>query len=261
MRDPLEGITADGMITTGVGRHRVPTAFEPVLDAAREGIAGTDPDAAVYLYGSVATGQARPGRSDVDLLAIGLNRDVAGRLARMLSARFAATCRGVEIGSAHPDDLTGERDEAYGFRVFLRHYCVHLAGSDRRRPGHDFPADARAARKLNGDIARAAGRWREALADTDPPGPLAVRVARKTLLAVAGLVSVHDGTWTTDRAGAARRWGEIEPALADGLAVLADWTDRVPDVDRRTVDRFLLSAVDPVIERFEDRIGLWSVPS
>jgi hypothetical protein len=40
------------------------------------------------------------------------------------------------------------------------------------------------------------------------------RVARKTLLAVAGLVSVHDTTWTTDREGATQRWSVIDPPLS-----------------------------------------------
>ncbi|MCM0638919.1 hypothetical protein [Cellulomonas wangsupingiae] len=53
----------------------------------------------------------------------------------------------------------------------------------------------------------------------NPTGPRPTRVARKTLLAVAGLVSVHDHTWTTDRSRAVRRWCEIEPALdTDGVA-------------------------------------------
>ena len=42
-------------------------------------------------------------------------------------------------------------------------------------------------------------------------------LARKSLLATAGLVSVHDRTWTTDRHSAARRWGQIEPVWATSL--------------------------------------------
>jgi hypothetical protein len=50
-------------------------------------------------------------------------------------------------------------------------------------------------------------------------------VARKTLLAVAGIVSVHDRTWTTDRELAARRWAAVDPARAAGLTTLLDWSD------------------------------------
>lgn len=43
---------------------------------------------------------------------------------------------------------------------------------------------------------------------------LGVRIARKTLLAVAGLVSIHDRTWTTGRSRAVQRWSELKPDLA-----------------------------------------------
>jgi len=64
-------------------------------------------------------------------------------------------------------------------------------------------------------------------------GPLGVRVARKTLLAVAGLVSVHDRTWTTGRSRAVWRWSELDPALADDGIIVA------------------------IVERFDSLIGLW----
>ena len=168
-------------------------------------------------------------------------------------------CRGVEIGAAHPDDVTGDHDEAYGFRVFLRHYCVPLAGVDRYRPTHDFLADARAARGFNGDIAEYRRRWYAALDDVtaDELDELAVRMARKTLLAVAGLVSLPDHTWTTDRETASRRWGELEPDLADGLATLGRWVDGVHGVDHETVERILTATVTPIAVRFADQVGLW----
>lgn len=57
--------------------------------------------------------------------------------------------------------------------------------------------------------------------------PAARRAARKTLLAVAGLVSVHHA-WTTDRSRAVRRWSELEPGLATQLGRLHSLTWRSP---------------------------------
>jgi hypothetical protein len=135
-----------------------------------------------------------------------------------------ACAGGVEIAAAEAEDLAGDSDAAYGFRVFLRHYCIHLAGPDPSAWLPAFPADTRAARGFNGDIARHCRRWRQELGSgTVPADLLGVRAARKTLLAVAGLVSVCDRTWTTDRARAARRWGEIEPGTAAPLRRLLSW--------------------------------------
>ena len=210
MHDPGEGVAPDGTIVTGVSRERVPAAFEPVLAAATEAVGD---DVALYLHGSVATGQARLGASDVDLLAVGLPVPVAAEVGRALSARFAGSARGVEIGPARPEDFDGDAAEQYGNRVFLRHYCAHVSGPARPDlPA--FPADARAARGFNGDIAAHALGWHDAVRAGADPVALGHRVARKALLALASLVSVHDSTWTTDRATAAVRWSEVDREMA-----------------------------------------------
>lgn len=69
MPDPDEGLTAAGVITTGVDRSRVPDWAEPILADAIETIG--DRARAVYLYGSVATGQARRGVGELDVIASG----------------------------------------------------------------------------------------------------------------------------------------------------------------------------------------------
>jgi hypothetical protein len=136
MADPEEGVAADGMIRRGAHRDRVPAYFEPVL-ADAIALLGDD-GASLYVYGSVATGTVRPGSSDVDLLSIDLPE--AAVLGQRLSARYADRCRSVEVAAATAADLVGDTDAAYGFRVFLRHYCVHLAGPD---PAAALPAFSR----------------------------------------------------------------------------------------------------------------------
>jgi predicted nucleotidyltransferase len=258
MRDPGEGVAGDGTITTGVDRSLVPERFEPALSAAVAAIAeAASVDVSVYLYGSVATGRARPAQSDVDLLTVGLAPKRAAELGRELSGQFSGLCRGLEIAAVTPGDLEGESDEAYGNRVFLRHYCLHLAGPDHAHGLPAFPADARAACGFNGDIAQHAVRWRAALAAGDEPQRLGRRLARKTLLAVAGLVSIHDGSWTTDRAFAAERWAEIEPELRAALQDLLAWSDGQALPGRDEAQRMLNVSAARVIAAFAETIGLW----
>ena len=254
MPDPREGVAADGTIVTGADRSRVPAAFEPVLADAVAFSAGCK--ASLYVYGSVANGTVRPGLSDVDLLSVDL-ADPDG-VGQVLSARYAGLCRAVEISPATAADLVGGSDSAYGFRVFLRHYCVHLAGPDPSAALPAFPADTRAARGFNGDIAWFHRRWQRALEAGTAADLLGVRAARKTLLAVAGLVSVHDRTWTTDRAGAARRWGEIEPGFAAPLGQLLSWAAAERRPAREEVRRAL--AGDGIVAAVVDRFGLhWTI--
>ena len=267
MADADEGVAADGTIRTGARRDRVPAIFEPVMtdavafagrSAAGTSAAGPSAPASLYVYGSVANGTARPGSSDVDLLSIDLPD--ASILGQRLSARYAGICRGVEVAAATVADLSGDTDAAYGYRVFLRHYCVHLAGPDPASALSAFPADTRAARGFNGDLGQFLRRWRRELeSGTVAAGPLGFRVARKTLLAVAGLVSVHDRIWTTDRSRAARRWSELEPALAAELSWLYSLVSGERRPSRDEVKRALADdgVAVAIVERFDSLIGLW----
>ena len=253
--DPEEGLNPDGTIRTGVHRERVPAEFEPVVVAAVEALRDFfDEHAELHLYGSVATGKARLGISDVDLVAIGVPEGWARGMSAALSTRFMDVCRGVEIGPGQPADFRGDGDAAYGNRVFLRHYCVPLAGPDGLRSAEPFPGDARAARGFNGNIGRCLDIWR---AGADPR-----RVARKTLLAAAGVISVHDRTWTTDRGRAARRWAELDPDHADDMARLLGWAEghRVPSAGELDAALGRNGVVAVVVDRFAAEVGLWSDP-
>jgi hypothetical protein len=206
--DPDEGLAADGTIRTGAQRDRVPALFEPVLTDAVAFLG--ESRASLCVYGSVANGSARPGLSDVDLLSIGLPD--AAIVEKRLSARYADRCRGVEVVAATTADFAGDSDAAYGYRVFLRHYCVHLAGPDQSASLPAFRADARAARGFNGDLGQHLCDWRrEWEAGSVAAEVLGVRAASKALLFLAGLVSIHDRTWTTNRARAVRRWSDGTP--------------------------------------------------
>jgi uncharacterized protein len=255
--DPDEGVAADGTIRTGAHRDRVPATFEPVL-ADAVALLG-ESQASLYVYGSVANGTARPGLSDVDLLSIDLPDAVV--LGQRLSARYADRCRGMEFAAATVADFVGDTDAAYGYRVFLRHYCVHLAGPDPSAALPAFPADARAARGFNGDLGLHHWQWRQELrSGVVAADLLGVRAARKTLLAVAGLVSVRDHAWTTGRSRAVRRWSELEPGLAAQLGLLHCWAERERHASREEVERALADdgIVSAIVERFASLIGLWT---
>lgn len=256
MRDPREGLNDDGTIRTGACRERVPAEFEPIISAVMNAFDEVaDESSELYLYGSVATGTARAGLSDVDLVAIDVGEEWCREAGRRLSDQFASLCRGVEIGHASRSDYAGGGDEAYGNRVFLRHYCVPLAGQCMVRSSEPFQGDARAARGFNGDIGTRLARW-------CAEGGQARVVARKTLLAAAGVVSIFDGTWTTDRATAARRWSEIEPSHERGAEQLAAWADDI-GVDDATTAAELDAVLSPdgivanVTDHFAAAIGLW----
>ncbi len=240
---------------------RVPPSFEPVItdaiaavnDLQRDGTAA--PDTKLLLYGSVSTGMAQPGRSDVDLLAIGIEPSDAELIARALSRTHRTLCRDVTVGVAGRRDHEKSGDEAYGNRVFLRHYCVPLVG-ESPVPAVDFLGDERAARGFNGDIDRALSRWRQAR--RAELSLLARQVGRKTLFATAGLVSVAESGWTTDRGTAAERWRNHRPDLASDLDKLLGWSEDVPALPQDVANALAEDGiVSQIATDFADRIGLW----
>jgi hypothetical protein len=257
MRDPHEGVSPRGTIVTGARRDRVPVEYEAVLATVSDLVRSRGAQGSLYLYGSVATGQARVPTSDVDLLTIDVGSDVSTAIGQALSRQFRTLCRAVDIGAAKTSDYSGDTDAAYGNRVFLRHYCVHISGLPHHESRREYPADARAARGFNGDIAMHAERARLALDAGCDHAELARRLARKSLLAVAGLVSIHDETWTTDRAGSAQRWAEIRPDLGSDLSELVRWMDGQAIPARAEVARILGGLIGQIVQAFESSIGLW----
>jgi hypothetical protein len=74
---------------------------------------------------------------------------------------------------------------------------------------------------------------------------------------VAGLVSIHDATWTTDRALAAHRWAEIEPELGSDLHALLPWSDSLVLAGCQAVRHMLDITVPGITAAFASTIGLW----
>ena len=69
-RDPAEGVDADGYLVTGAALVNIPPAYRPVVDDCVAALTAFPELDGLYLYGSVATGRARPPDSDLDLLAL-----------------------------------------------------------------------------------------------------------------------------------------------------------------------------------------------
>jgi len=115
----------------------------------------------------------------------------------------------------------------------------------------------RAARGFNGDIGIHLAQWRA--------GALARQVARKTLVAAAGVVSIRWRIWTTDREIAARGWVEFEPERRGELMSLLAWAEdeRVASAEELGDVLSPDGIVSTVADRFAAEIGLWAdtIPS
>ena len=239
-RDPAEGVDADGYLVTGAGLTNVPPAYRPVIADCVAALTAFPELDGLYLYGSVATGRARPPDSDLDLLALWTSTVDASTTVAALSARHAAVVREVGLAEAGVDSLADEAD-----RCFLKHYCVPLAGRDRRvdlprlpaRPGSwpsaspmtcrlsslvcgplwtgATPAEAR--RGAEGGPAAAARRRRPSSRSRTGPGP-----PTGPRLPPCWPSTIHSGpTWPRRRSDVGRGSADVADLLA-----LGDWLVR-----------------------------------
>lgn len=231
-RDPSEGVGPDGRVVTGVDPANIVDPYDAVVESAVEAVVAQLGDAldGLYIYGSVATGMARPPTSDVDLYAIVL-RD-AGAASREaasdLSARYAPIVREVGVSAVLLDDVLADTLEGWAERCFVRHYCVHLAGRNRKQDLPACQASPALARGVNGNVGDAIGRslnrLRSEVLDERRTRHAIAWSARKLLMSAATLLSTRAGGWTTDRDAGARLLTTAAPQLSTCVRRVQRWT-------------------------------------
>lgn len=247
MRDPDEGVDADGLVVTGVSAGRIPKVFRPLVQecAARLVDALGDRLHAVHLYGSVATGQAVAGRSDLDLALVMAGQPTTDPAQVLGPLADPALVRGIGTGTVSLTTLTAGDRAAWVERAFMDTSTVRIVG-------HPLPglpvrprADLALARGFAGGLlerlpAIAAGRVGEP-----------TTTGRRLLMTAAMLAAVEQRTWSTDRAfgaaalpddpaasltydhvdSAGARFGEPVPVTAVAAlagAVMRRWPDQAP---------------------------------
>jgi uncharacterized protein len=246
-RDPAEGVDAEGLIVTGAAAERIGAGYRSVVadcvGTLREVFGGRLHS--LYVYGSVATGQARAPESDLDLVPVWLSAVPAAevrQVAARLSARHAEVVREVGLAGCTLAEVLADNRAGYGMRCFLRHYCVFLTGVDLRPSLPPCVPSRAVADGFNDDVAALVRRWRSELDAARTPARVAAvarAAARKLLLVTATLESVEHGGWTTDRATGAALLARHHPQWAAVAELAVGWSARHGDAAARDVRRLL----------------------
>lgn len=147
----------DGFIPT-VTDFSLQDAFTPVLTALVAGLPSHFPDLihCIYLYGSVARGQATPGESDLDITLLLSRRASDAELA--LIEQWREDFQQYQTIVSKVDFDIGTLDEAlnpanrYSWGYWLKHHCRCLWGNDVSNALPLFRPDRRIARAVNADL-------------------------------------------------------------------------------------------------------------
>ncbi|QSB14691.1 nucleotidyltransferase domain-containing protein [Natronosporangium hydrolyticum] len=251
--DPQEGIDAAGYLTTGAALDRVRPPFAAVLSDAVDTLT-TELGSwlhGLYLYGSVATGQARPAVSDLDLLVVVTESAALARcreLAALLSQRHREIVSAVGVSAGLLSEVTAPGPAGRADRCFLKHYCVPVSGVDLRPEFPRCRPDRELAREFIGDLDRIVGRLRAQLqaATSESEVAAATAAAARRLWQVAAvLYSAAEGGWSTDRGTGAAFFAERYPEAAAAVSSL------LPDHPAATSSAVAISMVDRVAEQLQ----------
>ncbi|MFJ4713174.1 nucleotidyltransferase domain-containing protein [Streptomyces sp. NPDC088785] len=230
MADPHRGLDAQGYIAREGSLGRVRDPFRPVVAAARDrllDVFGARLSSA-YLYGSVARGTARPGRSDLDLLLVlrAAPTDADRADARTLDAALDKEFPQVDGVSTLVYDRGRllSAAETYDMGWFVACLCTPLLGEDLAEDLPRYRPTSRLARETNGDLAARLPRWRERIARAatdDERRALDRLVARGLVRTAFTLVMPRWNGWTSDLTEMAEVFARYYPRWAPQVRAAA----------------------------------------
>ena len=199
------GLDRNGFIVSDVGLDKIDNAFLPCIRESVENLIKLFPHQlhSVYVYGSVARGEAVVLKSDLDLLAMfngKLSPDESAELknlTRKLSQNYGSLVRDVGIAVAHYDYVVDPAN--YYEQAFLKELCVCVHGKDLREQFGPYKLTSEIALSFNGDIHEVLARIISRLeaASKEEFKTISQNFARKLIRTFYSMVMVRSQIWST----------------------------------------------------------------
>jgi len=202
------GIDPNGFIINEVSLAKIASSFKSIVDSVVDSILREFKDDldGIYLYGSIVTGKAVAGKSDLDCILIFKSapdselRKRVKILDEALSKKFSSVLRGIGLEVTNKSDVCSEK-ERYGGLCFLKHLCVCIYGNDLSAGVPAFKPTEKVAYGFNGDIGAQLPRWRDKISAANPDIELlniSKSAAKKIVRTGFSLVMPRSKSWTTD---------------------------------------------------------------
>lgn len=199
------GLDRDGYIMSDVALDKFNNAYFPSIRESVEKLEKLFPHLchSVYVYGSVARGEAVSVKSDLDLLVI-FNGTLSTeelvelkKLTKALSQKYHYLVRDVGIAHINYDYVVDPAN--YYEQAFLKVLCVCVHGEDlRERFGH-YKLTSEIAISFNGDISEVLARTisRFEAASKEEFKTLVKNFSRKLIRTYYSMVMVRSQIWST----------------------------------------------------------------
>ena len=234
------GLDAEGFILSEAATGKISVAYWPCIRETINRLTDLFPDLlhSVYVYGSVARGDAVIPTSDLDLIALFRRKLGPGQSAQLkqLSYDQSASHRSLvrEVGIAMADYDTTLDPKNYFENAFLREMSVCVYGEDLGERFGPYKLTPEIAIQFNGDICESLRRTlRKLEAASDGEATRIVQgFARKLIRTFYSMTMARSQIWTTrlnEQAVVAARYF---PDRAAVVRTLLDWSEYGPPADR-----------------------------
>ncbi|KMJ59095.1 hypothetical protein AB685_08505 [Bacillus sp. LL01] len=230
------GLDANGFIIRDVGLEKISTDYQKCIQGTKENLRQLFPNLlhSVYVYGSVARGDAIKASSDLDILTV-FHRELdpsesesIKQLGKDLSKKYLSLVRDVGIAKTSLDYVMDPKN--YYEQAFLRELCVCVDGEDLREHFGPYKLTAEIAISFNGDIREVSDRYLrrlEAASDLEFPA-IAQAFARKLIRTFYSMVMARSQIWSTRLDEQSEIFLQHFPEKAPIVHILQKWIREVP---------------------------------
>ncbi len=228
------GVDKNGFIVTEVSTSKVKPIFRPVVKYVLDTIIKQFDSQldGVYLYGSVATGKAIKGKSDLDILLVfkhGPSKaitDNINKLEKLLSKKYSTLLRGVGLATTSVQEIMSPK-EKYGFLCYIKHLCVCIHGNDLTKKVSKYKPTKAVAKGFNGDIAKKLGSSKAKLQKSTKKQEIANQsqeIGKKIIRSGFSLVMPRAKSWTTNLQKSVDTFIHYYPDKAEDMIKVLEWT-------------------------------------
>lgn len=242
MLKPGYGLDDDGFIVSDVSIDKIDSTYQPCIQESVHSLKKLFPLQlhSVYVYGSVPRGDAKPVRSDLDLIALftkKLSSDEVNQLktlASELSNKYLSFVRDVGIAITDYDYTINPSN--YYENAFLRELSVCVYGEDLGERFGPYKLTSEIPIKFNGDICKSLYRTLNRLETSSVEAfrTYTQGFARKLIRTYYSMVMVRSQIWTTRLHEQSEVFLHYFPHKKSIVYTILNWINH-PPTDRKTV--------------------------
>ncbi|OOP67733.1 nucleotidyltransferase domain-containing protein [Heyndrickxia oleronia] len=230
------GLDPNGFIVSDVSRDKIDDAYITCIQESVERLKRLFHQQlhSVYVYGSVARGEAIVKKSDLDLIAmfetklISVQLSELKQLAGELSQNYRSLVRDVGIAVADYDYTVDPTN--YYENAFLKELCVCVYGEDMGEKFGPYKLTSEIAIRFNGDIYEALNRALKKLGTSSKEDfrTITQAFARKLIRTYYSMVMVRSQIWTTRLHEQSEVFIHHFPKKESIIRTLLNWIDEPP---------------------------------